>query len=145
MAKDTTETPVVEKPKAPSKRVMRAKIDELNIEYRELGSEANAGNGAALQRRSEISKELRALSETLHLREPDVEVQVPRSSTGHVFRVGDREFPPGRYIVKASVAQVLLEMIDRNRETELNRLRQNGQEVDLGSIGDKAAQVERSL
>lgn len=131
------------KPKRPSKAVMRAKIDELNTEYRMLGSEANAGNGAALNRRSEIAKELRALSETLHLREPDVEVTVPRSATGHPFRIGEMEFHPGTHTVKASVAQHLLWAIDRNRTDELNRLRQNGHEVDLGAIGGRASQQDQ--
>lgn len=122
----------------PSRKQLQRKLAELNEEYRMIATESNAGNSAALARRSEIAKELRAISTTLYLREPDVEVQVPRSVTGHPFRISDMDFPPGRHTVKASTAQVLMEMIDKNRENELNRLRQNGQTVDLGAIGDKA-------
>lgn len=131
--------------KEPKRKELVKRLRELNEEYRVLTSEANAGNSAALNRRSEIGKELRALSLTLHLREPDVEVQVPRSVTGHAFRVGDATFHPGRHTVKASVAQYLLWLIYKNREDELNRLRQNGETVDLGAIGDKASQTEREF
>ena len=128
-----------------SRRQMKARIHELNTEYRELAMEARDGQSGAVARRSEISRELRALSTTLYLTEKDVDVTVPRSVTGHPFRIGDAEFWPGRHTVKTSVAQVLLKMIHDNREAELNRLRSNGEEVDLGAIGDKAVQVERSL
>ena len=142
---DATTTEKRETKKEPSKKAMRAKLSELNEEYRVLGPEANAGNSAALNRRSEIARELRALSETLYLREPDVDVQVPRSATGHPFRLGDKEFPPGRHTVKASTAQYLLWLIYKNREDELNRLRQNGETVDLGAIGEKASMSDRAL
>jgi hypothetical protein len=122
----------------PTRKSMRLRLGELNIEYKSLSSEANAGNTAALARRSEISRDLRALSETLHLREPDVAVTVPRSASGHPFRIGGEVFYPGVRTVKRSVAQYLLWLIDVNRQNELNRLRSNGTEVDLGTIGDKA-------
>lgn len=128
-----------------SKKKMQRKLAELNEEYRFLGSESASGSGAALQRRSDISKELRALSAALYEMEEDVTVNVPRSTTGHPFRINDKEFRPGRHTMKASTAQVLLEMIDKNRENELNRLRQNGETVDLGAIGDKAAMTERGI
>jgi hypothetical protein len=135
----------VEKAKVPSRKKLQAKLRELNEEYRLLGSEASAGNSAALNRRSELARELRALSETLYLREPDVDVDVPRSATGHPFRLGDLEFRPGRHKVKASTAQYLLWLIYKNREDELNRLRQNGETVDLGAIGEKASMSDREL
>lgn len=137
MAETTKMTEKAEKDE-PSKKQLQRKLAELNEEYRMIAAESNAGNSAALQRRSEIAKELRAISTTLYLREPDVDVQVPRSVTGHPFRIGDTDFHPGRHTVKASTAQMLLWMIYKNREDELNRLRQNGETVDLGAIGDKA-------
>lgn len=125
-----------------TRKVMRARIHELNWEYKSLQAEATSGNSAALTRRSEIARDLRALSETLFLKEPDVEVRVPRSATGHPFRIGDQTFWPGTHTVKKSVAQYLLWMIDQNRINELNRMRQNGETVDLGAIGDKARMGE---
>lgn len=130
---------VTEETRPMSRKKLQRRLAEVTEEYRMIGPEANAGNSAALNRRSELSREMRSLSDQLHLGEEDVEVQVPRSTTGHPFRINDREFRPGRHNVKASVAQVLLEMIDKNRESELNRLRQNGETVDLGAIGDKAS------
>lgn len=131
--------------KQPSKKALNSKLRELNEEYRALGSEASAGNSAALNRRSEIARELRALSETLYLREADVDVMVPRSATGHPFTLGETVFYPGKHTVKASVAQYLLWLIHVNREAELNRLRQNGQTVDLGAIGEKATMSDREV
>jgi hypothetical protein len=134
----------VEKPKI-TRKELTLQRDELNEEYRNLGMEAREGNVAAQTRRSEIARELRRVSKELHEREPVVTVNVPRSTTGHPFRVGEATFWPGHHAVKKSVAHHLMEMIDKNREAELNRLRANGAEVDLGTIGDKATQVEREL
>jgi hypothetical protein len=105
--------------------------------------EARSGNQSAQVRQSEIARRLKAISDELFNREPNVTVRVPRSTTGHPFRVGERSFMPGHHTVKKSVAQHLMEMIDKDREAELNRLRANGSEVDLGNIGDKATQMER--
>ena len=133
-------------PKQLSRKALRAKLAELNEEYRFLAPEAIAGSGAASQRRFEIAQELRNVSTQLFNRESDVEVTVPRSATGHPFRIGERKFPPGIHKVKASVAQYLMWLIGVNRTNEVNRLRQNGEQVDLGAIGDKARQLdEREL
>lgn len=142
---ETEKTAEKKKTEGPSKKQLREQLAELTEEFRFLSTEASSGNSAALQRRSELAKQLRAISETLYLREPDVEVQVPRSVTGHPFRIGEHDFLPGRHVVKASTAQMLLWMIYKNREDELNRLRQNGETVDLGAIGDKAHMSERVL
>jgi len=128
-----------------TRRELMTKRDELNEEYRYLGMESREGNVSAQTRRSEIARELRQISAEITSREPTVSIQVPRSTTGHPFRIGERAFFPGRHEVKKSVAQHLMEMIDKNREAELNRLRANGSEVDLGNIGDKATQIEREL
>jgi len=140
------ETSSRKEPKQLTRKALRAKLTELNEEYRYLGPEAVSGNSAALQRRSEISRELKGVADALFAREADVEVTVPRSATGHPFRIGDRKFPPGVYKVKGSVAQYLMWLIGVNRTNEVNRLRQNGEQVDLGAIGDKARQLdEREL
>lgn len=128
--------------KKETRKELQAKLADMNEEYRQLGPEAIAGSNGAIQRRGEISRELRKVSELLHLKEPDVEVVIPRSATGHPFVIGEKKFFPGKYTVKKSVAQYLLWMVDRNREDELNRLRSNGEHVDLGAIGDKAKQLD---
>ena len=140
-ADETSEETPRPKIKKTSRREMLGKIDELNQEYRDLGLEARAGNGAAQARQSEIARELRALSTTLYLREPEVEVKVVRSPTGHPYRIGDQVFLPGTHTVKKSIAQYLLWMMDRNQTNEVNRLRSNGEEVDLGSVGGRATMV----
>jgi hypothetical protein len=88
---------------------------------------------------------LRNLSEQLHLREPDITIQVPRSVTGHPFRINEATFWPGSHTVKKSVAQVLLAMIDEQRRVEAGRLQQNGNEIDLGTIGQKAVETGRGI
>lgn len=142
-ANESTGPKIVDSPPKPDRRALESKLRELNEEYRLLAPEANAGNSAALARRHEISKELRAISSTLFLTEEDVTIDVPRSATGHPFRLGEREFRPGRHTMKASQGQYLLWLIHKNREDELNRLRQNGETVDLGAIGQKAAMADR--
>lgn len=132
-------------PKPPSLRSLKAKRDELNEEYRFLAPEAIAGSGAAQGRRFEIAQELRGLVERIFAREPDVEVTIPRSATGHPFRLGDASYHPGKYTVKASVAQYLMWMVDRNREDEIKRLQANGTTVALKDIGDYAHQTERGI
>lgn len=141
---ETDEAPETPRPKVKktTRREMQAKINDLNQEYRDLGLEARAGNGAAQSRQSEIARELRALSTTLFLREPEVEVKVVRSPTGHPYRIGEQVFLPGMHTVKKSIAQYLLWMMDRNQTNEVNRLRANGEEIDLGAIGGRATMVE---
>src|SRR5688572_12601753 len=78
-----------------TRKMLRAELHELNVEYRELAPEAALANQAALARRSEIARRLRVVSAALTEREPDVTVQVPRSSTGHPFKIGPAEFWPG--------------------------------------------------
>jgi hypothetical protein len=131
-----------DKVKKTSRREALAKIEELNQEYRDLGIEARSGNTAAATRQSEIARELRGLSTMLFLREPEVEVKVPRSATGHPFRIADQVFTPGTYTIKKSVAQYLLWMIDRSQTNEINRLKSNGGDVDLGAVGQRATMVE---
>lgn len=128
--------------KKETRKELQAKLTDLNEEYRQLGPEAIAGSGGAIQRRGEISRELRKVSTQLYVKEPDVEVTLPRSATGHPFRINEKVFFAGKYTVKKSEAQYLLWMVDRNREDELNRLRANGEHVDLGAIGDKAKQLD---
>ena len=126
----------------PKRAELVAERDELNQEYRDLGIEARAGSHGAQSRQADVAKRLRELSAQLLEREPTIEIRVPRSTTGHPFRIGDAAFHPGTHRVKKTVAQHLTYMIDRDREAELNRLRSNGEQVDLGAIGDKARQLD---
>ena len=93
---------------------------------------------AAVLRRVELTRMMRAVQDVKDAREPIVEVTVPRSVTGEPFTLGPKQFHPGIYHVRASVAQYLLWMIGENQRIELNRLKQNGRTIDLGLIGSRA-------
>jgi hypothetical protein len=104
-------------------------------EFQMLGPDAST---AAMNRRVELTRLLRAIQDVRDAREELVEIRVPRSVTGEPFQVGPKQFPPGLYTVRASVAQYLLWMIAENQRIEMNRLKSNGREIDLGSIGGRA-------
>lgn len=125
--------------KKPSEKKLRRRLAELTDEYRWLAPQTD---GVSIARRGEIAREMKATSDTLHGMEPDVTIQVSRSVTGHPFTIGTKVFYPGSHTVKASVASQLLYMMDQNRQVEMRRLQQNGFEVDLGLIGDKAKMAE---
>jgi hypothetical protein len=109
-------------------------------EFQMLGPDQST---AAMNRRVELTRLLRAVQDVRDAREELVEIRVPRSVTGEPFVVGPKEFPPGFYTVRASVAQYLLWMIAENQRIEMNRLKSNGREIDLGSIGGRARMAER--
>ena len=151
MAKDQTKTgdPAPEHDEDPlgaelaalhalSPKRLRIKLATLTEEYRFLAPEANAGHGPALQRRHEIARLQKMISQIQFLRQPDVEITVSRSATGHAFTIGERKFPPGIYVVKSSVAQQLLWMMDANRRQEMARLQQNGHDIDLTGMSTRA-------
>jgi hypothetical protein len=81
----------------------------------------------------------------LDAREPLVEVRVPPSVTGEPFVIGELQFNPGVHHVRSGVAVYLLWLIDQNQRVEMNRLKQNGRNIDLGTIGSRArmAQIAR--
>lgn len=93
---------------------------------------------AAVLRRVELTRAMRAVQDVRDAREPIVEVTVPRSVTGEPFTLGPKQFYPGVHHVRASIAQYLLWMIGENQRIELNRLKQNGRTIDLGLIGTRA-------
>jgi hypothetical protein len=130
--------------KPESRKSLQRRLAVATEEYRDLFAEAQGGLGPAITRRHELAKEMRLVSQLLHLREPIVEVTVTRSATGHPFRIGEKAYYPGTHQVKASVAQQLLWMMDGNRRQELARMQQNGFDVDLGTIGERARQVQFS-
>jgi hypothetical protein len=104
-------------------------------EFQMLGPDQST---AAMNRRVELTRLLRAVQDVRDAREELVEIRVPRSVTGEPFQVGPKSFPPGFYTVRSSVAQYLLWMIAENQRIEMNRLKSNGREIDLGSIGGRA-------
>jgi len=125
----------------PAKRAaLDAEMKKLTEEYRWLGPDAAAGHGPAIARRHELAKELKRVSSTLHRMEPDVEVDLPVSpfGRGHAYQVGTKKFLPGRYTVKASVAQHLMFMVSAAQRQDQALLRQNGYDVELKTIGERA-------
>lgn len=116
------------------------KLFRYTEEFQMLGPDQST---AAMNRRVELTRLMRAVQDVRDAREELVEIRVPRSVTGEPFKVGPKEFPPGFYTVRASVAQYLLWMIAENQRIEMNRLKSNGREIDLGSIGGRARMAER--
>lgn len=129
---------VVAAKQMPSRAELQKTLAKITDDYKWLYPEASAGHGPAITERHALAKEMKAVAELLHLSEPDVEVTVTRSATGHAFAIGDTKYPPGKYTVKASVAQQLLWMMDANRRQELALLKQNGYDVDLSGIASRA-------
>jgi len=99
---------------------------------------AGDASQAAMTRRIELTRLMRAIQDVRDAREPLIEVTVPRSVTGEPFVLGPRSFHPGTHIVRSSIAQYLLWMISENQRVELNRLKSNGRTIDLGVIGNRA-------
>jgi len=138
--KSDPEPEVVEEPAEPAlsdlpDRQLRKKLRLYSEEYQILAPDQSQ---AAMNRRVELTRLLRATQDVLDAREPLVEVTVPASVTGEPFVIGPKTFPPGTYTVRSSIAQYLLWMIHENQRVELNRLKSNGRTIDLGTIGSRA-------
>jgi|SRR5215813_7792641 len=118
-----------------SDRQLRKKLFRYTEEFQLLGPDQST---AAMNRRIELTRLLRSVQDVLDAREELVEVTVPRSVTGEPFVVGPAIFPPGVFHVRVSVARYLLWMIAENQRIEMNRLKSNGREIDLGAIGTRA-------
>lgn len=125
-----------------SDETLRTRLAEYTEEYQLLSGDTT---NAAVTRKVELHRTLRAIQDVLTAREELVEVQVPRSVTGEPFIIGPRSYPPGRYVLPASTASYLLWLIGENQRVELRRLQQNGREIDLGTIGTRARQVHRII
>jgi len=118
----------------------RERVEELNEEYRWTAQEDNT---AALNKKIELRRELRALTDYLASKEPLVDIQLPRTGAkGNIWRIGDQVYLAGQVRVPKSVAQVLLHMVDQNRHREMALLSQNGREINLGEIGQRARMAE---
>lgn len=134
--READEPPRVAKPLTElSDRALLKKLLRYTEEYQMLAGDASQ---AAVVRRVELSRLMRAVQNVRDAREPLVEVTVPRSVTGESFVLGPKSYPPGRYIIRASEAQYLLWLISENQRIEMNRLQQNGRNIDLGTIGSRA-------
>jgi hypothetical protein len=86
----------------------------------------------------ELARLMRQIQDVLDLREPFVEVQVPPSVTGEPFIVGPKQFPPGFYRIRRSVAEYLLWMISENQRIEMQRTKAINRNINLGTIGERA-------
>ena len=98
----------------------RAIMEDLTTEASDLREDESQ---AAKSRRVQIKHQLRAIQKQIEALEPDVEVEIPLTASPHFpFRVGRREFWPGRHVVKAGVAATLRHMMDQHRKVEGKRL-----------------------
>lgn len=133
---EADEVPRTQKPLTElSDRALLKKLLRYTEEFQMLAGDPSQ---AAVVRRVELTRLMRSVQAVRDAREPLVEVQVPRSVTGESFVLGPKSYPPGRYIVRASEAQYLLWLISENQRIEMNRLQQNGRNIDLGTIGSRA-------
>jgi len=114
---------------------LKKKLLSYTEEFHMLAGEEGT---AAVNRRVELRRLMRGVQDVIDAREPLVEVTIPRSVTGEPFQIGERQFYPGIYHVRSSIAQYLLWMIDKNQRVEMDRLRSNGRTIDLGTIGSRA-------
>jgi hypothetical protein len=120
---------------AESDRALKKKLRLYTEEFHLLAADSSA---AAMNRRLELTRLLRGVQDVLDAREELVEITVPRSVTGEPFQIGPATFPPGVHRVRASVARYLLWLIGENQRIEMNRLKSNGREINLGTIGSRA-------
>jgi hypothetical protein len=116
----------------------RKLLKKLLLYTEEFQMLAGDSSQAAVMRRVELTRLMRAVQQVRDAREELVEIQVPRSVTGEPFVLGPNVFPPGTHIVRSSIAQYLLWMISENQRVEMNRLKSNGRTIDLGTIGSRA-------
>ena len=118
------------------------RVEELNEEYRWTAQEDSQ---AALTRKIELRRELRALTDYLASKEPLVDITLPQpmgSKGRSIYRIGDQAYLSGTVRVPKSVAQVLLHMVDQSRRASLALMTQNGHEINLGEIGQRARMAE---
>ena len=113
-------------------------LKKLMLYTEEFHMLAGDPSQAAVIRRVELTRLMRAVQTVRDAREELVEVQVPRSVTGEPFVLGPAVFPPGLHVVRASIARYLLWLIGENQRIEMNRLKSNGRTIDLGTIGSRA-------
>lgn len=120
--------------------------DKLRLYTEEFQMLVPDQSTAAMNRRVQLNRLMRGCQDVMDAREPIVEVTVPRSVTGEPFQVGPATFYPGMHRVRSSVAHYLLWMIAENQRIEMNRLKSNGRNIDLGTIGSRArmAAISRS-
>ena len=128
--------PDAEKPlsEQSEKRLLK-KLVLYTEEFQMLAGDASQ---AAMLRRVELTRLMRAVQQVRDQREPLVEIQVPRSATGEPFTLGPNVYYPGHHVVRSSIASYLLWLIGENQRIEMNRLKSNGRTIDLGTIGSRA-------
>lgn len=92
--------------------------------------------------RAAVSGQLKRLShDTVHPDEDYIELEVPPAITGEAFMINEVEYK-GVVIVPACVASTLLHMMERNREVDMQRMRESGRTIDLGQIINRARAIQ---
>jgi hypothetical protein len=126
-----------------SDKKVKEKLRLYTEEFQMLVSDQST---SAMNRRVQLNRLMRGCQDVMDAREPIVEVTVPRSVTGEPFQIGPATFYPGMHRVRSSVAHYLLWLIAENQRIEMNRLKSNGRNIDLGTIGSRArmAAIARS-
>jgi hypothetical protein len=123
-------------PEAPESAAMR--IRRLRAELAAHGEEWRqlVRDGPPLPARAyELRQLMNVKSRIILDLEPEVDIDVPTPSVGRCFVVGEREFHPGTHRVKASVAEYLAWMIDRDKIAEVRRMNDLAKQQQLDPHG----------
>jgi hypothetical protein len=126
-AADTTATVLESR-----KRLTREQVDALNETWRDVVL-ADDEDAKALTRRI-VARLRRASHEELHPDCPRVVVDVPQLPTGHFVMLNEKPYI-GRLELWRCEAQTVLGLVQRAREVEAARLRDDGRTVDLDREG----------
>jgi hypothetical protein len=118
-AGDAAPAPPAKRAESAEERIrrLRAELADHGQEWRELIRDGPPVPPRAYELRRMMNVKSRIISEL----EPEVTVDVPVPAVGRCFLVGEREFHPGVHTVKASVAEYLAWMIDRDQIAEVRR------------------------
>jgi hypothetical protein len=113
-------------------RLTREQVDALNETWRDVVL-ADDEDAKALTRRI-VARLRRATHEELHPNCPRVVVDVPQLPTGHFVTLNEKPYI-GRVEMWYCEAQTVLGLVQRAREVEAARLRDDGRTVDLDREG----------
>ena len=122
----------------PTMAEVRTKYNALNQDYRDLRGDDSP---AAVTRRLQIKGQIRTLQKWIAEHEERVQIVLPKPArgAGEPYEVNGRYYYAGvPYVVSSSIAQHLLHMASEDREKEIALMKQNGREINLGTIGDQA-------
>jgi hypothetical protein len=126
---------------APKKLATPDEVQELNDGLRDFqGDESEQGR----REYARIRARLKRLShDEIHPHEELVTLDVPKDAQGFPFAINGKAYE-GTVTVPACEASTLLWMIDQNRQEQMRHTQEQGRNVFLGQLGDRARTVQES-